>query len=65
MASSLVNLAPEIDATAENFKVENQEAGEDILDQATEIDAGASEVIKSLLKISLFTHFKGLWRSTN
>ena len=52
MASSLVNLAPEIDASAENFKVENQEAGEDILDQVTEIDAGASEVIKLLIKRS-------------
>ena len=65
MTGSLVNIAPEIDSSAENFKVENQEPGEDVLDNAYEIQAGPSQVIQPLLEIPFFTHFKGFWRSTN
>ena len=54
LTGSLVNLAPEIDSSAENFKVENQDPGEDVLDNASEINAGPSTVIKLSLKSSFF-----------
>ena len=55
MTSSLVNLAPEIDAGAENFKVENQDEGEDVLENATNVSAGDPKVMKILLKVLIIS----------
>ena len=54
MTGSLVNLAPEIDSSAENFKVENQDPGEDVL-ETSQVSTGPSTVIKLLMKNFIFS----------